>query len=129
MTDNKDKTEQPQTIEKEQGALKGGQRLEAPEKVLERKERLDEDRIVSAELRREIEMMQIDDNVKKIAEQKAQKISFLGEEEKIKHLLKLAREKGVIFAVHVARKMNEPYLLDILHDTLAQEGFYKDFTK
>jgi general stress protein 26 len=28
----------------------------------------------------------------------------------------MARKKGVIFAIQVARKMNEPYLLDILHD-------------
>jgi len=51
----------------------------------------------------------------------------LGEKEKIERLLDIAREKGLVFAIQVARKMNEPYLLDILHDTLAQEGFYKDF--
>ena len=41
------------------------------------------------------------------------------------HLLQIARDKGVIFAIQLVRKMNEPYLLDVFHDTLAREGFYK----
>jgi hypothetical protein len=71
--------------------------------------------------------MELDDKAKSEAEAKAEKIDFLGEKEKIERLLDIAREKGLVFAIQVARKMNEPYLLDILHDTLAQEGFYKDF--
>lgn len=99
------------------------------EKKVEKKEVSPDDRIVSAELRREIETMELDDKTKAEAEKKAEKIEFLGEKEKVEQLLKIAREKGLVFAIHVARNMNEPYLLDILHDTLAQEGFYKDFTK
>lgn len=95
----------------------------------EKKELSQEEKIVSAELRREIEMMELDEKLKDEAEKKAQKISFLGEEEKIQHLLKIAREKGVIFAVQVAKKMNDPYLLDIFHDILAKEGYYQNFTK
>ena len=72
-------------------------------------------------------MMELDDKAKSEAEAKAEKIDFLCEKEKIERLLDIAREKGLVFAIQVARKMNEPYLLDILHDTLAQEGFYKDF--
>ena len=98
-------------------------------KIPEKREASRDDKIVSAELRKEIEMMELDDKSKAEAEKKAEKIEFLGEKEKIEHLLEMARKKGVIFAIQVARKMNEPYLLDILHDTLAQEGFYKDFTK
>jgi len=96
-----------------------------PEKRAEKKE----DRIVLGELRQEIEKMELDDNGKVEAEKAREKISFLGEKEKIDHLLELARQKGVVFAIQVARRMNEPYLLDILHDTLAQEGYYKDFQK
>lgn len=97
--------------------------------IPEKREISPDDKIVSDELRREIEMMELDDKTKAEAEKKAEKIEFLGEKEKIEHLLKMAREKGLVFAIQVARKMNEPYLLDILHDTLAREGFYKDFTK
>lgn len=95
-----------------------------PEKKIERGELSPDDKIVSDTLRKEIELMQVDESTKKEAEKKAEMIEFLGEKEKIKHLLQMAREKGVLFAIQVARKMNEPYLLDILHDTLAQEGFY-----
>jgi len=99
------------------------------EKKVEKKEVSPDDKIVSAELRKEIEMMELDDSTKAEAKKKAEKIEFLGEKEKIEHLLQIAREKGLVFAIQVARRMNEPYLLDILHDTLAQEGFYKDFSK
>jgi len=91
----------------------------------EKREMMADDKIVSAELRREVEMMQLDENTKKDAEKKAEKIGFLGEKEKIEHLLQIARKKGIVYAIHIVRQMNEPYLLDILHDTLAQEGFYK----
>lgn len=95
--------------------------IETPEK----REAEKEDELVVSELRKEIDMMELDDKAKAEAEKKAKKIEFLGEKEKIEHLLEMARKKGVLFAIQVARKMNEPYLLDILHDTLAQEGFYK----
>ncbi len=102
--------------------------LEIP-KIPEKRENIKEDEVVAAELRRELEIMEADENTKAGAEKEKEKIEFLGEKEKIEHLLKIAREKGVVFAISVARKMNEPYLLDLLHDTLAREGFYKDFTK
>ena len=108
--------------------IKHSERLEQeinPEKITETKG----DRIVLEELRREVDRMEEDENAKINAEKEKEKISFLGEEEKIKHLLQLAREKGVAFAIQVARKMNEPFLLDILHDTLASEGYFKDFSK
>lgn len=84
-----------------------------------------DDERVSAELRREIEMMQIDDKAKVDVEKTKEKIEYLGEKEKIEHLLQIAREKGLVFAIQIAKKMNEPYLLDVLHDTLAREGFYQ----
>lgn len=130
MLDNQDKQEDIKTPEKK---VPSGQEVEHfdwdKEKKIEKREISPDDKIVSSELRREIEMMELDDATKDEAEKKAKKIEFLGEKEKIEHLLQIAREKGVVFAVQVARRMNEPYLLDILHDTLAREGFYKDFTK
>jgi hypothetical protein len=106
-------------------AVPFGQEIEKP---MEKREISKEERLVSAELRKEVEMMQLDDKTKAEAEKKAEKIGFLGEKEKIEHLLEIARKRGLVFAIQVARRMNEPYLLDILHDTLANEGYYKDFT-
>lgn len=128
MPDIKDKQEQADLPEKRIPAVEQeipADRELTPEKKAEAKE----DRIVLQELRREIETMELDDNAKVEAEKAKKKIEFLGEKEKINHLLDLARQKGVVFAVQVARKMNEPYLLDLLHDTLAAEGYYKDFSK
>lgn len=129
MVDNKNQQEQVKIPEKSESSLEKSVQLKSPERVVENRETFSEDKIVSAELRKEIELMELDEKTVSEAKKKAEKIEFLGEKEKIEHLLKIARDKGVVFAIQVARKMNEPYLLDILHDTLAQEGYYKDFTK
>ena len=70
-----------------------------------------------------------EENLKKESENKAKQIQVLGEEEKIENLLKLAKEKGVAYAVKVAQDMNDPYILDIFHDVLVREGMWKKFEK
>jgi len=80
---------------------------------------------ITEQIRREIETMELDENLKEEAKKKALKIEFLGEKEKIEHLLKIAREKGVVLAIKTAKESRDPYILDILHDILAREGFYK----
>lgn len=131
MADNKDKQEVINAPEKNEAISEQAPRVEqgVQESISENKEALRTDKLVTAELRKEIEMMELDDKTKGEAKAKAEKIEFLGEKEKVQHLLEIAREKGVIFAVGVARKMNDPYLLDIFHDILAKEGYFKDFTK
>ena len=99
-----------------------------PQRRIERKETSPYESVVSDELKKEIEMMELDDTEKVEAKKKAEKIEFLGEKEKVEHLLDLAREKGVVFAIQVAKKMGDSYILDILHDILAQEGLYKKMT-
>ena len=34
--------------------------------------------------------------------------------------------KGVIYAVNVAKKMNDPFILDTFHDALVEGGYYED---
>lgn len=91
----------------------------------EKKEVNPDEKIVAEELKREIELMQMDEDAKKDVEKTKQKIEYLGEKEKIEHLLAIARDKGVVFAVQVAKRTNDPYLLDLLHDVLAREGYYQ----
>ena len=81
------------------------------------------------ELREQIEGMDLDDNLKIQAQSHAQQIKSLEEEEKLKHLLEIARSKGVIYAVNVAKKMDDPYVLDKFHDMLTEKGMYKKFMK
>ena len=126
--------------------VQAGEKLKIPEKEISVDEQISEikeinklspaekeisvgEKNIADELRREIEIMEVDDNLKEEAKKKALKIEFLGEQEKIEHLVKIAREKGVVFAVKTAKETNDPYLLDILHDILAREGFYKNMTK
>lgn len=100
------------------------------EKGSEKKEILsDEEKAIKEELRREIDLMELDENLKQEAEEKASKMGFLDEERKLKHLLEIAKAKGIIFAIKVAKDMKDPYILDVFHDLLIKEGLYKKFTK
>ncbi len=131
---DQDKKEEIKGPERQISGPKGypEQRIELKkegEPAVEKKEISQDEKIIANELRREIEMMELDDNLKAQAEEKAKKIQFLGEKEKIEHLLKIAREKGVVFAIKVAKEMKDPHILDILHDILAKEGYYKDFAR
>jgi hypothetical protein len=108
-----------------------------PQPIVERKESYEqvanlverEGIEVDKELRREIEMMELDEKTKQEAAKGVQRLEFLGQKEKIEHLLKIAHEKGVLVAVQMAKEMNDPYLLDVFHDLMAKEGFYKSFFK
>jgi RecB family endonuclease NucS len=99
------------------------------EKKGETKERVEDDRRSTEALRREIELMQADPALQEEAQTKAKKIQILAEDEKLQELVKIAREKGVVVAIKTAQSMNDPYMLDMLHDLLAKEGYYKQFAK
>ena len=85
--------------------------------------------ISKEELMKEVENMDSDDSLNMQAQSQAQDIKSLEEEKKLKKLLDLARAKGVIYAVNVAKKMDDPYVLDKFHDLLAEQGYYKKFMK
>lgn len=100
------------------------------EEIAEVKERAEELKTKEVrQIRDQIEKTDLDDQLKIQAATQAQSIKQLDEEKKIKKLLALAKSKGVIYAVNVAKKMDDPYVLDLLHDILAQEGYYKKFIK
>jgi hypothetical protein len=89
----------------------------------------EQEKIVAEKIRQELKMMETDEKLSEDARAKASKIEFLGEKDKIDHLLKIAKEKGVIFAIKTAKETNDPYLLDLFHDILAKEGYYQKFIK
>lgn len=99
--------------------------------VRDEKEALpDKDMGSEKQFREELSKMDIDDSLKMQAQNDAQQIASLKEEdEKIKNLLQIARHKGVIYAVNVAKKMDDPYVLDKFHDLLTEKGYYKKFLK
>jgi hypothetical protein len=103
------------------------QNQEVVEKSFEKIENKQFEERISAELRREIDIMEANPALKKDAEIEKGKIGFLDQEKKLEYLLKLAKDKGLVFAIQIARKMGDPFILDLLHDTLAKEGYFKDF--
>lgn len=84
---------------------------------------------VQKDLRQKIENIDLDDSLRQQVSAQANSAVSLSEEEKMKVLLEVAKKKGVVYAVNMAKKMNDPYILDALHDILAKEGHYKDFLK
>ena len=99
-------------------------------KLPEKKEPTREEVITKESLQREIAMMELDDSLKEEASQRAREIQTLGEGEKIEHLLEITRAKGIAFAVRTAKQMNDPYVLDSLHDILVKNwSDYKQFLK
>lgn len=97
------------------------------EVVADGKEALSQEQV--NELRKKIETMDLGDDVRQRAKTQSHQIESLKEEEKIKNLLKITKEKGVVYAVTVAKNMNDPYILDTFHDRLIEEGYYNEFLK
>ena len=97
---------------------------------LEKRELLSErEKIIREKLEREIATMELSPEMTEEAKKKAKQIKALDVKGKLKQLLDLAEEKGVAFAIGVAKDMKDPYLLDIFHDILARNELYKKFAK
>lgn len=124
------KNEEPKEIpvEKKPGLLPP-ETLEKKEIPLEKKEvAAVQEKTIEEQLRREIAMMELSPELQEEAIKKAKKIEFLGEKEKLERLVALAEEKGSVFAVRVAKEINDPYILDNFHDVLIKlikEGLVK----
>lgn len=67
-----------------------------------------------------------DDQVKDEADYVFQKRT---RDEQVKHLVDLALDKGVTYAVKVAKKTDDLYVLDRLHDTLVEEDLHQTLVK
>lgn len=52
-----------------------------------------------------------------------------GKEAKLRRLLDVAEQQGVVYAVVVAQKMQNHFALDTLHDIFARDAFYRKFKK
>lgn len=128
MTDENKKIKQP--FNKGLSPERKIEFLQEGAEAAEKKELTREEIITKEALKREIDTMELDDSLKEAAAEQVKKIQTLGEEEKIEHLLEITKDKGVIFAVKVAQKMNDPYVLDIFHDILVKEWVsFKQFLK
>jgi len=48
---------------------------------------------------------------------------------RLKELLDIGEEKGLSHAIEIAKRSNDPFLLDVFHDILARDGNYKKILK
>lgn len=121
--EKKDLYQEAQEIAGKEGSedvveLESSPEKEAPEAPVDQKK-----------IREHLESVVLDDDVKQQAQTHANDLQSLETTAKLEKLLQTAKQKGVIFAVAVAKKMDDPYILDTFHDVLAKEGHYKEFLK
>ncbi|OGZ58742.1 MAG: hypothetical protein A3B96_03195 [Candidatus Spechtbacteria bacterium RIFCSPHIGHO2_02_FULL_43_15b] len=57
------------------------------------------------------------------------KIEKLDSDGRVKRIFDITKEKGVVFAVKLARALGDPYVEDKLHDILAKDENYKKFER
>lgn len=70
-----------------------------------------------------------EDRVQEVREEELRKILAGNEIDKIKQLFEVAYVKGLYYATELCKKTQDPFLLDLFHDILAKDGFYKRFLK
>ena len=109
----------------EQPSLK--ETVEHKEKVSENIELHEKAKEARGEIEKEIEKIRLSPQAKVQIQKQAEDIKKQAVKSKIQHLLDLAQTQGIVFAVAVAKKMNDPYLLDLFHDNLAKQGIFKKF--
>jgi len=102
-------------------------KVESVKESTKKKETVAEKKEIIERLEKEVELIQesspqIQDEVK----EESQKIKELDAEGKLRGLLDLAQTKGLPFSIIAAKAMDDPYILDIFHDLLIREGFYKN---
>ena len=119
-------------IEKEPGKeyreeISPKETIEKRGEVLEKEESTEKEKEIRKELEKEIEKVKLSSQTKIQAQKQAEDIKKGTVQGKIQHLLDLAQTQGLAYAVEVVKKMNDPYLLDLFHDTLAEEGRFKKF--
>ena len=101
--------------------------VEGEGEILEKKELTEEEKEMKGELEKEIEKIKLSPQTKVQAQKQADEMKKQTAQGKIQHLLDLAQSDGIAYAIEVAHKMDDPYLLDLFHDTLAKEGLFKKF--
>jgi len=124
MEENLDKIEKgPKEEYREKPSI-----VEQGRETVSEKEELTEEEIVSKkELEQELQKVKLSSQAQVQAQKQAEDMKKGTVQGKIQHLMDLAKAQGLAYAVEVARKMDDPYLLDLFHDTLAKDSLFKKF--
>ncbi len=123
MEENLDKIEKwPKEEYKEKPSI-----VEDKEAVLEKKELTEEEKDIHGELEKELQKVKLSSQAQAQAQKEAEDLKKETVKGKVKRLLDLAQSKGLAYSVEVVKKMDDAYLLDLFHDTLAKGGLFKKF--
>jgi len=79
------------------------------------------------QLQEKMEGIQLSAPVQQQTAQAAQDLSTQSLEQKVKQLLDFAQTKGLEYSVDIAKKTNDPLLIDLYHDILAKDGYFQKF--
>ena len=110
-----------------------GPEIEQREKIVEKIQEIketgltEEEKVIKEQIEKQITQLKSSPKTEILAEKKWQKIKEADVEKKLVELIKIAKTKGISFANQVAQKSNDPYILDLFHDILAKDGYYKNF--
>jgi len=125
---------EPEKQQKE--ALEASKRREQEDTQIspEKQEGLEEKEIkgerkedIRVRLEKEAEKLQLTSQGAQDLKSQAGTVSVASNQGKVQRLLQLAEEKGVLFAIKVAKETGDSYTLDLLHDALAKDGLYKRY--
>jgi hypothetical protein len=102
-----------------------------PEKAVEReiseRKLTTEEEEEKARLKKELEKFSpLGEKEESNASDEAEALKEKEIKDKIRHLLLLAQDKGILYALKIAEKTNDPLLIDLFHDILIKEGIYKN---
>ncbi|MCD6283697.1 hypothetical protein J7J12_00370 [bacterium] len=86
---------------------------------------MEKDREISSDDYRSISNKSTSDDINNDIKKQVKRISSLSEENQIETLCDLAFQKGLDFAVDVAKGLNNSYVLDEFHDRLVDEFYQK----
>ena len=98
--------------------------IEEKERGIEQKEELEKRK---RELEEELKRLELSYQEKIEAEKEAEKLRKEEAKKQIERLFVLAQEKGLPYAIEVAKSMKDPFILDLFHDLLAKDQTFKRF--
>ncbi|MFA5386243.1 MAG: hypothetical protein WC297_01000 [Candidatus Paceibacterota bacterium] len=80
-------------------------------------------------IREEIKRVNFQQTDEEEAQKEAESLKTKALPGKIDRLFELAKDKGLFFALKIAESTGDGYLIDVFHDLLAKDSFFKKFVQ
>lgn len=86
-----------------------------------------EERETREEIAAELEKVKLSPQAKAQTQKQADDMQKESEQGKVQRLLEITEEQGLVYAVEVAKKMNNHLLLDKFHDALVENKLFRKY--